>query len=45
MLASLAALLAVPEVRAMRSRGAAPEHVQPVLVGPEPLPEDQALEL
>ena len=45
-LASLAGLLAVPEVRAMRSRGAAPpEHPAPVLVGPERLPEDQALEM
>jgi MFS family permease len=44
-LASLAALLAVPEVRAMRSRAAEPEHVPPVLLGPEPLSEDQALEM
>jgi predicted MFS family arabinose efflux permease len=44
-LLSLAALLAVPEVRAMRSRGAAPAHVEPVLLGPEPLAEDQALEM
>jgi MFS family permease len=46
-LASLAALLAVPEVRAMRSRGVARDeaHVEPVLLGPEPLAEDQALEL
>ncbi|HEX6700737.1 MAG TPA: MFS transporter [Gaiellaceae bacterium] len=44
-LASLVALLAVPEVRAMRSLGAAPEHVEPVVVGPEPMAEDQALGL
>jgi MFS family permease len=43
-LASLALLVAVPEVRSMRSRGAAP-HVEPLLLGPEPLPEDQAVEL
>jgi MFS family permease len=43
-LASLALLVAVPEVRSMRSRGGAP-HVEPVLLGPEPLAEDQALEL
>jgi len=45
-LAGLVALLAVPEVRAMRSRGTGPpEHVAPVVGGPEPLPEDQALEM
>jgi MFS family permease len=45
-LASLALLLAVPDVRSMRSGAAAQhEHVEPVLLGPEPLAEDQALEL
>ena len=43
-LGSLALLLSVPEVRSMRSRAATP-HVEPLLLGPEPLPEDQALEL
>jgi MFS family permease len=42
--ASLLCLVAVPEVRSMQARGVA-EHVEPVLVGPEPLPEDQALEM
>ena len=44
-LASLAALLTVPEVRSMPSRGTAHDHVEPVLLGPEPLSEDQALEM
>ena len=44
-LASLAVLLAVPEVRAMRARGTPPEHVAPAFITPEPLPEDQALEM
>jgi MFS family permease len=46
-LAALAWLLAVPEVRAMRSRPVEDEHVEPFLLGPdpEPLREDQALEM
>jgi hypothetical protein len=43
--ASLLCLVAVPEIRSMRAGGTAPEAVVAPLVGEEPLPEDQALEM
>ena len=43
--ASLLCLVAVPEVRSMRSVGAVPSSIELPLVGAEPLPEDQALEM
>ena len=43
--ASLLCLVAVPEVRSMRSVGAVPSSIELPLVGAEPLPEDQALEI
>ncbi|MDX6510610.1 MAG: hypothetical protein QOE36_114, partial [Gaiellaceae bacterium] len=46
LLANMAALLAVPEVRSMRAGPrSAHEHVPPVLLGEEPLPDDQAREM
>ena len=43
--ASLLCLVAVPEVRAIRSTGPATGAIDRLQVGPEPLPEDQALEM
>jgi MFS family permease len=43
--ASLLCLVAVPEVRSMRSTGSAPDAFDRLVVGTEPFPEDQALEM